>query len=86
MVTVYVKDNIVREIIKLTPVEQYYGEKFATECMSAPNTTKVGYVYKDGKFSPPVVPQPEAEEPSDFDRLEAQILYTALMTDTLLEG
>lgn len=28
--------------------------------------------------------EPVTEEPSKIDRVEAQILYTALMTDTLL--
>lgn len=30
-------------------------------------------------------PAPRPAIPSDFDRLEAQVLYTALMTDTLIE-
>ena len=30
-------------------------------------------------------PTPPPEEPSDFERLDAQVMYTALMTDTLLE-
>lgn len=38
--------------------------------------------YKDAH---PDTPAP-APEPSAFDRLEAQALYTAMMTDTLLEG
>lgn len=32
----------------------------------------------------PVPPEPEPE-PSQLDRVEAQTMYTALMTDTLLE-
>lgn len=32
----------------------------------------------------PVTPEPDPE-PSDIDRIEAQVMYTALMTDTLLE-
>ena len=40
-----------------------------------------GYVYD------PLPPTPEPDpEPSDMDRLEAQVTYTAMMTDTLLEG
>lgn len=31
-------------------------------------------------------PDPEPEEPSQLDRVEAQATYTAMMTDTLLEG
>ena len=34
------------------------------------------------------LPQDEeaVEEPTQLDRIEAQVLYTALMTDTLIEG
>lgn len=31
------------------------------------------------------VPEPEAEIPSQLDQIEAQVIYTAMMTDTLLE-
>ena len=34
---------------------------------------------------PPAEPTPE-EEPSQLDMIEAQVTYTAMMTDTLLEG
>lgn len=50
----------------------------------------MGMVYRD------MTPEEEAEynnsiqnviqEPTQEDRIEAQVLYTALMTDTLLEG
>ena len=32
------------------------------------------------------LPEPTEEEPSQIDRIEAQVTYTAMMTDTLLEG
>ena len=41
------------------------------------------------KMTAGVVPEPEpaAElEPTQLDRLEAQSIYTAMMTDTLMEG
>lgn len=41
------------------------------------------------KMTAGVVPEPESEaepEPTQLDRLEAQATYTAMMTDTLLEG
>lgn len=31
------------------------------------------------------LPEPAAEQPSQLDRIEAQVAYTAMMTDTLLE-
>lgn len=38
-------------------------------------------------WTPLPVPEPEAvkEYPSQIDRIEAQVTYTAMMTDTLLE-
>lgn len=46
------------------------------------------YRYEDGTFLYDPIPEPEppTPEPSDLDRLEAQVTYTAMMTDTLLEG
>lgn len=34
-------------------------------------------------YDPPPAPEPE---PTQLDRIEAQVTYTAMMTDTLLEG
>ena len=41
-----------------------------------------GYTYEED-----ILPEPEPvePEPSQFDRIEAQVTYTAMMTDTLLE-
>lgn len=46
------------------------------------------YRYEAGSFLYDPIPEPEppTPEPSDLDRLEAQVTYTAMMTDTLLEG
>jgi len=33
----------------------------------------------------PAPPEPQPPEPSEQDKLEAQVYYTAMMTDTLLE-
>ena len=62
--------------------------------MKVQDTVKI-----DGEFYPnerDMTPEEEAEymksipetpqEPTQEDRIEAQVLYTALMTDTLLEG
>lgn len=45
------------------------------------------YVVVDGKlvYEPMPEPAPEPEAPTQLDRVEAQTLYTALMTDTLIE-
>ena len=37
----------------------------------------IGEITVDGEF--------EAEQPTQLDRIEAQVTYTAMMTDTLLE-
>ena len=42
------------------------------------------YRYLDGSFLYDPLPV-SAEQPSYLDRLEAQLIYTAMMTDTLLE-
>ena len=39
-----------------------------------------------GAYTPPP-PEPEpAPAPTQLDRIEAQVTYTAMMTDTLMEG
>lgn len=44
------------------------------------------YLYQNGEYVyDPLPVQSEAEEPSQLDRIEAQVAYTAMMTDTLLE-
>ena len=44
------------------------------------------YRYVDGEFIYDPVPVVEMEEqPTQLDRIEAQVTYTAMMTDTLLE-
>ena len=44
------------------------------------------YRYVDGEFIYAPVPVDEVEaQPTQLDRIEAQLIYTAMMTDTLLE-
>lgn len=43
------------------------------------------YLYVDGAYVYNPLPEPEsAEQPTLLDRLEAQLAYTAMMTDTLI--
>lgn len=44
------------------------------------------YIYSDGAYAYDPLPEPPepTPEPTEFDRLEAQVTYTAMMTDTLL--
>lgn len=92
MKTVRLDKNVVVEIIPeyALPVETWYGEKFAAQCMEAPDEVEQGWVYdpESGTFSEPVPYEPEPEpepEPTQLDIIEAQVTYTAMMTDTLLE-
>ena len=44
------------------------------------------YRYVNGGFVYDPVPEPVVDEtPTQLDRIEAQVTYTAMMTDTLLE-
>lgn len=47
--------------------------------------TEFLYVSGEYVYSPKPVPPEPAPEPSRLDEVEAQMLYTAMMTDTLLE-
>ena len=42
------------------------------------------YKYVDGQYVHDPLPEP-VEEPTQLDKVEAQVAYTAMMTDTLLE-
>ena len=57
-----------------------FGEVTVDETQTPPIVTK----WTEG-----TIPEPEPEpepEPTQLDRVEAQATYTAMMTDTLLEG
>lgn len=41
--------------------------------------------YEDAQMYIPNNPTEESPEPTQLDRIEAQVTYTAMMTDTLLE-
>lgn len=43
------------------------------------------YRYLEGTFEHDPLPQQDQPIPTQMDRLEAQLVYTAMMTDTLLE-
>ena len=65
-------------------------DKYAPENQPRVETLPEGnvadYKYIDGEFVYDPLPIVEAvEEPSQLDIIEAQVAYTAMMTDTLLE-
>ena len=49
-----------------------------------PDGNIADYLYLDGEYVYDPLPIP-AETPSQLDIIEAQVTYTAMMTDTLLE-
>lgn len=79
------------------PIEKRYPAAFVAELIHADDSADIrqGYVYdpETGAFAEPEYVEPEIvpeedpieEEPTQLDRIEAQVTYTAMMTDTLLE-
>ena len=67
-------------------------EKYAPVCSvlvdELPDGNLSDYIWQDNAFvyDPLPEPAPEPETPSQLDRVEAQVTYTAMMTDTLLES
>ena len=65
-------------------------ERFATDSAvlvdELPNGNIADYKYISGQYVHDPIPIDEPEEPpTQLDRIEAQVTYTAMMTDTLLE-
>lgn len=97
---VRLQDFIVKEILPgdLDTVRQWYGDAFAESCMEAPEEVGINWTYAPdtGEFSEPEdIPQPPPPPTTEerlaaleeaSDRLDAQATYTAMMTDTLMEG
>ena len=63
------------EVINIIVADEAFCEVYCAEN---------GYTYEEDILPEPE-PEPEAD-PSQIDILEAQVTYTAMMTDTLLEG
>ena len=71
-------------VLSVTYLE--YAQKDSLQVDEIPDDNVSDYIYKDGEFVHEPLPKNEPqEEPTQLDRIEAQIAYTALMTDTLLE-
>lgn len=63
-----------------------YGASFNPRVESFPEGNTYEYRYVDGEFIYDPLPiEEEKPTPTILERFEAQLLYTALMTDTLLE-
>ena len=63
-----------------------YASANAILVEAIPEGDTYDYRYVDGEFihDPDMTPLVE-EQPTQLDRIEAQVTYTAMMTDTLLE-
>lgn len=62
-----------------------YADEHAQYMSHLPEGNVADYRLVDGGYVYDPLPIPQ-EGPSQMDRLEAQLVYTAMMTDTLLEG
>ena len=64
-----------------------YAPAGSVQVDEIPEGNVADYIYKDGKFVHDPLPktEPQEEQPTQMDRIEAQVTYTAMMTDTLLE-
>lgn len=68
----------------LSVTYEEYGTQEMPVVDSVPDGNASDYLYVDGSYVYDPVPAKE-EEPSEFELMQAQILYTAIMTDTLIE-
>lgn len=64
-----------------------YAPESQPQVETLPDGDISDYRYVDGEYIYDPLPEPEPEQPTptQLDRVEAQAMYTALMTDTLLE-
>lgn len=63
-----------------------YAPADAVTVAALPEGDIHAYRYVDGTFVCDPVGEAGTQAPSQLDRLEAQLVYTAMMTDTLLEA
>ena len=66
--------------------EKYAAWTDAVLVDELPEGNVADYLYVNGEYVyDPIPVEPGVEEPSQLDIIEAQVTYTAMMTDTLLE-
>lgn len=77
------EDNRIHSAWKVLPNGNYNGMPIVEKL---PDGNLPDYLYIDGEYVYDPLPVVEPEEtPSQLDVIEAQVTYTAMMTDTLLE-
>ena len=47
------------------PVEDRYSPEFLKDCVKCDDTVRQGYLYSNGEFSEPVIPEPPIPEPEE---------------------
>jgi len=78
--------NIAEDGRILSATFSKYAHKDAVLVDTLPEGNISDYLYTNGAFVYDPLPAIEVEEkPSQLDIIEAQVTYTAMMTDTLLE-
>lgn len=65
----------------------FEGQTYENIVDSFPSGNVSDYRYENGEYihDPLPTPEPQPAEPTQFDELEAQVVYTAMMTDTVLK-
>lgn len=68
-----------------------FTEEEYSACAEWCNETQEGHIEDKGDYyevveNVPIEPLPIDNEPTQLDRIEAQVMYTALLTDTLIES
>ena len=84
------EDNRVLSAWKFIEGQNYEGMPIVEKlppAVEAEEESITNYLFKDNEYihDPEPEPEPIEPEPTQLDILEAQVTYTAMMTDTLLE-
>ena len=75
-------DNRILSACVVLAIGKYDGMPIV-DTLPEGNITDYKYINNEYIYEP--LPEPEPAEPTQLDILEAQVTYTAMMTDTLLE-
>ena len=79
--------NLAEDGRVLSATFQKYAPLEAIKVDALPGNNISDYLYVNGEFVYNPLPKPAEpkEIPSQLDKIESQVVYTAMMTDTLLE-
>ena len=78
--------NLAEDYRILSATFEKYASENAVIVEELPEGNIANYLYVDGKYiHDPISVEPIEEVASQLDIIEAQVTYTAMMTDTLLE-